>query len=131
MRTQTATPPPSEMLPLDFSQAAAEQFLIAQLAGLAHGLARAEDAGTVAVVLAIHECSHEAWLRLIAGAGRHVGRAASEQVAAVYSMHGRIAGSLERGIDARLDPTVARTVRRLLSDWLRRETDKAVASLSR
>jgi hypothetical protein len=107
---------------------AAAVFVQAQATWLCRGLERADDPAAVRLVLSRQEAGHEPWLALIAAAQRRdadLGR----RIAGLYAFHGRVAGSLERGTDLRLDPHVFARLRSLLCHGLRRLTDETVSVL--
>jgi uncharacterized protein YPO0396 len=100
-------------------------FLQAQGQWLAHGLEHASAPDVVGTVLGMHDASHEAWLDLIAAIER-ADEAAAQEVAALYGYHGRVVGSLERGLDPLLTGAVQHQVRRLLVRRLETLTAQAV-----
>lgn len=108
---------------------AAEVFLRAQSAWLRRGLTHGEDREVVRLVLNSHETSHESWLALIAAAERHLGAPVAQVLGAVYTGHGRVAGTLERGATTTLSAEVATRVRDLLATHLAALTEAAVAAL--
>lgn len=114
--------------PLD--REAAMLFLRAQASWLRRGLRLSHDPVEVGVVLGTHDRSHESWVELIAAVDRSVDREASAMVSALYGLHGRVAGCLERGMDLRLKPEVRDQVRRLLADRLTAMTETAIAAIS-
>lgn len=105
-------------------------FLLSQAAWLRRALERADDPTEVGTALGSHDASHEAWLHLIASVERTAGHDAAQQVAVLYGFHGRVVGSLERGLDLRLDPGVARQIRRILAERLQELTAAAVATIT-
>jgi hypothetical protein len=119
-------PPRSSGCGLDVERAVL--FLEAQASWLRRGLARAADPVAVGVVLGSHDACHESWLALIAHADQ-VSRDASQVLASLYGLHGRIVGTLERGTDLRLDAVVADQVRSLLGTRLDELTAEAVTTL--
>ncbi len=119
-RAKTALRPPLDA-------AAAALFLHEQAALLAHGLAG--DRSTVRDTLAAHAQSHERWLRLVTDARNSLGDDAAQRVAALYTLHGRVAESLARRSSELLDDATAAAVRQLLAEWLDRLTDATLATL--
>jgi hypothetical protein len=110
---------------------AAAAFLRAQASWLRRGLRLATDPSEVGSVLGTHDASHGSWVSLIAEVERLVGDDAAQQVSQLYGFHGRVVGSLERGLDLRLDAGVQAQVRRMLAERLTQLTDEAVGALSR
>jgi hypothetical protein len=108
---------------------AAAHFLRGQASWLCRALMGPGDPSAVGTVLGAHDRSHESWLTLIAGVAR-VDDDAAQRLASLYGLHGRIVGSLERGIDLRLADDVAEQVRRLLSLRLQEATDEAITALA-
>lgn len=108
----------------------ASLFLRAQSSWLCRGLERAADPTATGIVLGAHDASHESWLDLIATVQRCRGDEPAQQIAALYGFHGRVVGSLERGLDRSLDPGVAASVRELLGERLQVLTERAVTILS-
>jgi hypothetical protein len=103
---------------------AASTFLHSQARWLAHALDKANVPEIVGTVLGLHDASHEAWLELIADVERLDERSAQD-LAALYSYHGRVVGSLERGLDPLLNGSVQVQVRQLLADRLEAMTSAA------
>lgn len=114
--------PPSH----DLDARAASAFLQSQARWLAHALEHVESTEVVDTVLGMHDASHDRWLGLIAGVERTDGDAAAD-LTAVYGYHGRVAGSLERGVAEPLGGGVRRRVCTLLARRLDQLTDEAVA----
>lgn len=119
----------SGLHPLD--REAAELFLRAQASWLHKGLDRACDATAVGMVLNAHDAAHPSWLALIAAVQDTSGAAPAQALAALYTLHGRIAGVLCRGPDPRLSHAISGCVRSLLSDRLTELTDAAVEAVAR
>lgn len=105
-------------------------FLRAQASWLRRGLRLADNPTEVGLVLGTHDASHESWVALIAEIERTLGAEAAGTVAQLYGFHGRIVGSLERGMDLRLDTTIQGQVRRMLADRLTQMTEEAIAVLA-
>lgn len=124
----SATAPAVLVQPLD--RTAAAMFLRAQASWLRRGLRLVGDAVEVSLVLGTHDASHESWVDLIAAAERALGKDAAQKLSQLYALHGRVAGSLDRGMDLRLDEAVRAQVRRMLADRLTELTEEAVAALS-
>lgn len=114
--------------PLD--RTAAAMFLRAQASWLRRGLRLVSDAVEVGIVLGTHDASHESWVDMIAAVERALGDDATQKMAQLYAFHGRVAGSLERGMDLRLDEAVRTQVRRMLADRLTELTEEAIAALT-
>jgi hypothetical protein len=114
--------------PLD--RTAAATFLRAQASWLRRGLRLVGDAVEVGLVLGTHDASHESWVDLIAAVERALGEEAAQKLSQLYAFHGRVAGSLDRGMDLRLDEGVRAQVRRMLADRLTELTEEAVAALT-
>lgn len=104
---------------------AACSFLRSQARWLAQALDNADTADVVGTSLGVHDASHAAWLDLIADVERLDSDAAAA-VSAVYSYHGRVVGSLERGLDPLLTGQVQGQVRQLLGRRLESLTTAAV-----
>lgn len=113
----------------DLDLGAAEMFVRAQGSWLARGLARAHDPVAVRLVLSVHDSSHASWLALIAAADRCLGQAAMSGLAALYALHGRVAGVLEQLVDDRLAAVVPTDTCEVLQRHLAEVTATAVASL--
>jgi hypothetical protein len=109
--------------------AAASLFLRAQASWLCRGLTRNDDPAAVGIVLGAHDASHESWLTLIAATQVSHGDDTAQEIAALYGFHGRVVGSLERGLDRRLETRVADHIRELLAERLRDLTQAAIARL--
>lgn len=110
-----------------FDVEAATLFLRAQASWLCRGLTQAaDDPIAVRIVLGAHDATHGRWLSLIARVQRSFGSAVAEQLSRVYAFHGRVAGSLERGVDPLLEPDLAEQIRRVLAEHLRQVTEAAV-----
>jgi hypothetical protein len=75
-----------------------------------------------------HDDCHGSWVALIAAARRQ-GDQVADALAELYTVHGRLLESLERGMDGWFHPGAAEEVRRVLSDRLEQRTDAVVASL--
>lgn len=110
-------------------RAAAELFLRAQCAWLRQGLARADDPTAVRLVLAAHDTTHPSWIALIGQVRAVLGPDAADSVGALYALHGQVAGTLVRGSNPLLDPSVTAAVRGFLHGRLRTLTDRAVGVL--
>jgi hypothetical protein len=117
-----------QVRPLD--RTAAALFLRAQASWLRRGLALVDDAIEVGVVLRTHDASHEAWVDTIAAVERALGGEAAQKLALLYGFHGRVAGSLERGVALFVDEDVRAQVRRMLAERLTALTEEAVANLA-
>lgn len=124
----SVTAPGVLVQPLD--RTAAAMFLRAQASWLRRGLRLVGDAVEVGLVLGTHDASHESWVDMIAAVERGLGDEAAQKMAQLYAFHGRVAGSLERGMDLRLDETVRIQVRRMLADRLTELTEEAIAALT-
>lgn len=68
------------------------------------------------------ELDHESWLALIATLHARGQHDAADEICGLYSFHGRVVTSLERGLDPRLGAAVASRVRALLVDELAHRT---------
>ncbi|MDP8969087.1 MAG: hypothetical protein M3N52_00960 [Actinomycetota bacterium] len=112
-----------------FDAEAATLFLRAQASWLCRGLRRAGDPIAVRLVLGSHDACHGRWLALIDQVGHSLRPDLAQQLAELYALHGRVAGSLERGVDGRLDPRVADKVRGLLAAQLSQLTEAAIDRL--
>lgn len=123
--TEPAIPPATEAGPATDDVA---RFLTEQAECLASGLEHAEDPLAVRAVLRSHDGAHDRWLRLISGMTSHDPGAADE-LAALYELHGRVAGSLERGGRRIGDRALQEHARALLAQQLRSTTARAVAAL--
>ena len=77
------------------------------------------------------ELDHESWLALIATLHARGQRDAADELCGLYSFHGRVVTSLERGVDPRLGAAVASRVRALLIDEVGRRTTRACRTLPR
>jgi hypothetical protein len=104
-------------------------FLHQQAMWLQRGLAQPDDDVAVGLALAAHDGAHEAWLCLIALLGEH--SCAGRLVGGLYDLHGRAAGSLERGMVERLPTDVGSTVRSGMIREISARTSQAVAALER
>lgn len=122
---------PTEVERRPFDAEVATLFLRAQASWLCRGLRRAGDPIAVRLVLGSHDACHGRWLTLIDHAGQSLRPDIAHQLAELYAYHGRVAGSLERGVDGRLDPEVADNVRALLAAQLSRLTEAAIDRLRR
>lgn len=118
---------PSTPLAEELDPAGAALFLRAQASWLRRGLRLADDATEVGVVLGTHDSSHESWVTLIAAVSHDLGPGAAAEVSQLYGFHGRVVGSLERGMDLRLEPEVQRQVRRMLAERLTDMTEQVTA----
>lgn len=116
--------------PLGFGFTAAARFLREQQAWLADALRAAPTDPQVQAALEAHEASHPNWISLIAAADA-ADSVAADELARLYGLHGRVAGSLERGAREAeaLPPDVHREIRELLARWLARLTRQALAAL--
>ncbi len=115
------------VLRLPLNVGAAALFLHEQAALLANGLGG--DSSTVRDTLAAHANSHERWLTLVTETRNSLGDDAAQRVAALYTLHGRVAESLARRSSDLLDDATALAVRQLLTEWLDRLTDATLATL--
>lgn len=113
----------------ELDRLAAALFLRAQASWLRRGLRLSADPTEVEVVLGIHDSSHESWVSLIAAVEHSLGDDAAQLVSGLYSFHGRVAGSLERGLDVRIEPAVRSQVREMLAMRLTQMTQEAVTAL--
>jgi hypothetical protein len=107
----------------------ATTFLRAQAQWLERGLVRADDPIAVDLVIGAHDRSHDRWVATIQIVSAALGEDAADDVAAVYTFVGRIAGSLERGAMDLLEPEVAAQVREYLAERLEDLTETTVDML--
>ena len=104
-------------------------FVRAQSQWLTRGLAHSADRVAVDIVLGAHDRSHERWVVLIHQVDNDLGEEAANEVALLYTLLGRIAGSLAQGATEMLCPEVARDVRDLLAQRLADRTEGVVEHL--
>ena len=104
----------------------ATTFMRAQAQWLERGLLRGDDPIAVDVVIGAHDRSHDRWVATIQIVAATLGEDAADDVAAVYTFVGRIAGSLERGAMDLLEPAVAAQVREYLAERLEELTESTV-----
>lgn len=103
----------------------AVDFLERQACILRHAFAAPDDPAVLAQVSACQSTAHESWLTLTSALVREGYAEVAEEVGSIYGLHGRVAAQLERGVDPRLGPTVARRVRAVLLGELQRRTAAA------
>lgn len=99
-----------------------------QAAALLAGLRSLETADQERA-LSAHEASHESWMRLLAAVDGAGAEELSGDLAALYAFHGRLAASLERGLDGWFSIAAAREVRTVLGEQLAACTVATIASL--
>jgi len=99
-------------------------FLRQQAEILTRALRSPGDPRALAQACAAHEDCHDRWLELVAAAGP-----AGEAVADLYTLHGRLLESLERGLEGWFSPEAAREVRLVLAERLKQRTDLVVTSV--
>lgn len=107
----------------------ANTFVRAQSQWLARGLAHSADRVAVDIVLGAHDRSHERWVLLIHQVDNDLGGDAANEVALLYALLGRIAGSLAQGATELLCPEVAAEFRDLLAQRLADRTEGVVEHL--
>lgn len=103
-------------------------FLRAQASWLQQGLDRVDDPAAIGIVLGTHDASHESWCALICALEQTAPDLAAD-VSGLYAYHGRIVGSLERGLDRRLEPSVRAQVHAMLAKRLTELTATVGAAL--
>jgi hypothetical protein len=103
-------------------------FLSGQAATLIAGL-RAVETPVQESALASHEASHETWVRLLAAVNRAPAEELCGDLTALYEFQGRLAASLERGLDGWFSIEAAREVRGVLAEQLASCTVAAVEGL--
>lgn len=99
-----------------------------QAAGLVAGL-RSLDPSEQERALSAHDASHESWMRLLATLDDTGAEELTGDLTALYAFHGRLAASLERGLDGWFSIAAAREVRTVLGDQLAACTTTTVARL--
>lgn len=109
----------------------ATAFLTEHAAALADGLRRSDDPMSVAAALAFHEASHENWGHLIASAQQAGAAELALELSDLYEFYGRLAESLETGVEGWLSPQAAYAVRAVLADRVAARTAAAVEALLR
>lgn len=102
--------------------------LFDQAAALLAGL-RSVEAADQERALSAHEASHESWMRLLAAVAGVGAEELSGDLAALYAFHGRLAASLERGLDGWFSIAAAREVRVVLGEQLAACTAATVETL--
>lgn len=102
--------------------------LLDQAAALLAGLRSVETADQERALRA-HDASHESWMRLLAVVDGAGAEELSGDLTALYAFHGRLAASLERGLDGWFSIAAAREVRAVLGDQLAACTSATVAAL--
>ncbi len=105
--------------PFPSDESDAEAFLRREASALERALEAASNGRDRPVVV---ELDHESWLALIATLHARGQHDAADEICGLYSFHGRVLTSLERGLDPRLGAAVASRVRGLLVDELERRT---------
>ncbi len=103
-------------------------FLSGQAAALIAGL-RAAETPVQESALASHEASHGAWVQVLAGVNRAGAEELCGDLTALYEFQGRLAASLERGLDGWFSIEAAREVRGVLAEQLASCTVAAVEGL--
>jgi hypothetical protein len=103
-------------------------FLRRQAATLVDALRRPEDGGALRAAVAAHDDCHATWVALIAAAQRR-GHDAADALTDLYTVHGRLLESLERGLDGWFHAGAALEVRRVLADRLELRTLGVIATL--
>lgn len=99
-----------------------------QAASLVTGL-RSLDPSEQERALCAHDASHESWMRLLAALDDTGAEELTGDLTALYAFHGRLAASLERGLDGWFSIAAAREVRTVLGDQLAACTTTTVARL--
>jgi len=112
----------------DAEIAAAFALLSDQAATLLTGL-RSIDPADQERALSAHEAGHEPWMRLLAAVDAAGAEELSGDLAALYAFHGRLAASLERGLDGWFSIAAAREVRTVLGEELAACTVAAISML--
>jgi hypothetical protein len=104
------------------------RFLQIEAGRLHLALDYAEMPEVLGPVLRRHEGSHGRWLHLIAAAHR-ADDAAADVLELLYSQHGCVVGTLERGLDPLLRNEVRARVRQVLAGELATRTQEALAAV--
>jgi hypothetical protein len=109
----------------------ATAFLAEHAATLGDGLRRSDDPMAVAAALAFHDASHENWGHLIASAEQAGASELALELSDLYEFYGRLAESLENGVEGWLSPQAAYAVRAVLADRVATRTAAAIEALLR
>lgn len=125
IRCEPTAPPPLRGSSLD--PLSVVGFLQHQSGALRAALSRPRDRRCVQRAVRGQDHAHDAWLALIGRARRDGEHALGDDITALYSLHGRVAGSLERGFDPLLHPAMERRLRMLLIAQVEHLTARAVA----
>lgn len=119
-----------EVLPrTSLDGAAATTFLQGQAGWLVRALEECIDATLLGVARLAHDRSHGRWLALIAAAAEAGDPVLADDLAALYTFHGRIVESLERGAGGRVDGASCAVVRRILAERLSVRTAAAIRAV--
>lgn len=124
--TRSPEPDTDALAPLDVEHTAT--FLRRQAETLVAALRTPQDPLALRHASARHDDCHGEWVALIAAARRR-GDNVADPLAELYTVHGRLLESLERGLDGWFHPGAADEVRRVLSDRLEQRTAAVVARL--